>query len=100
MSKFNVKFQRDFEVGIEADDVATADKLARSVLAQFPEGTCKVLSVVAEGADMEKPCAECEAHGPIKPHTHRPTNNPSSGGSPGTPTIRVPELVDQIASAA
>lgn len=100
MKKFNVRFVREFEVQIEADSTDIAQALAAQVLAQFPPNSTKILSIVAEGVDMEVPCAECEANGPIKPHPHRPTNNPSSGGSPGTPTISVPVLVDQIASAA
>lgn len=49
MNKFNVKFQRDFEVQIEADTVELAEKLANQVLAQFPKDTCKLLSIIPEG---------------------------------------------------
>lgn len=101
MKKFTVKIQREFEVGIEAVDLQTAEALARQVLLQFPPGTAKLLSLVAEDAKDES-CAACKEEGPIKPDPtpspYRP--KPVGGGSPATPTIRVPVLVDQIAEAA
>lgn len=49
MNKFNAKFQREFEVQIEADDIQTAEQLARRVLTGFPAGTTKLLSILPEG---------------------------------------------------
>jgi hypothetical protein len=46
MKKFTVKFTREFEVEIEAIDAKIAEMLAKQVMAQFPEGTCKMLSVI------------------------------------------------------
>lgn len=44
--KFNVKFQREFEIQINASDLAAAEARAHGVLAQFPSETCKLLSIV------------------------------------------------------
>lgn len=87
MPKFNVKFSQVYEVVIEADTLGTAQGQAHKVVAQFPPGHCKLLSILAEGvADPTAP----ESPTP-------PFGRPVGGGSPGTPTVRVPELVDQIA---
>ena len=96
MKKYLVKFQRDFEVEIEADTVGVVQGLARNVLRQFPEGTCKLLSITREGY-VDKPCIGCQEDGPLPSRRGPPDNKPLGGGSPGTPTVRVPELVDQIA---
>jgi hypothetical protein len=48
MQKFNVKFSRDFEVGIEADTLALAELLAGRIIAEFPASTCRLLSIVPE----------------------------------------------------
>lgn len=48
MKNFNVKFLREFEVQIQADTAATAQVLANRVLAQFPVGSCRLLSIIAE----------------------------------------------------
>jgi hypothetical protein len=50
MANYGVTFTREFRVEIEADNLETADLLARAVIKQFPPGTCKLLSVVAESA--------------------------------------------------
>jgi hypothetical protein len=94
MKKFNVKFQREFEVQVEADSLEIAGQLARQVLAQFPAGSCKLLSIYAE--DYVEPT---ESIGPDQPTPPR-GGSPLGGGSPGTPTATVPVLVDQIAEAA
>lgn len=92
MKKYNVTFQREFEVGIEAESTEIAEKLANQVLTQFPKGSCKLLSIIADDAVVftsEDP----------EPPT-RPWGRPNGGGSPGTPTVKLPELVDQVAKAA
>lgn len=91
MKKFQVKFVREFEVGIEAVDTPTAEALARQVLAQFPKDTVKILSIIAEDAVV---------YTSEDPEPTKPWGRPNGGGSPGTPTVKVPELVDQVAKAA
>jgi hypothetical protein len=49
MKKYTARFQRLFEVEIEANDVKHAETITKQVLAQFPEGTCILLSIYAEG---------------------------------------------------
>lgn len=93
MKKFTVKLQRDFEVEVEAEDIVIADALARQVLAQFPEGTCKLLSIKAD--DYKEPPEEPDPV-PFKPRGGKP----NGGGTPGTPVVRNEILVDQIAEAA
>lgn len=90
MSKFTVKFQRDFEVDIEVESTAHAQVWAQTMILQFPKETCKILSIIREGVEVETT--------PDKPPT--PFGRPNGGGSPGTPVIRVETLVDQIAEAA
>lgn len=92
MSKFSVKFLREFEVDIQAEDTKIAEQLAQRILSQFPPGTVKLLSVIAEGAVV---IADGEPSPPTKPW-----GNPNGGGSPGTPIVRREVLVDQIAEAA
>lgn len=97
MKKFTVKFVREFEVEVQAEDASAAKLLADRVLTQFPKGTTKLLSLVAEDY-VESKCAGC-AVDPLNPHG-KPRGNPDGGGSPGTPVIRIEELADQVAEAA
>lgn len=90
MRKFHVKFLREFEVEIQAESTAVAEQMAQRLTGQFPPETCKLLSIIAEDAP--------KAEAPKPPN--KPWGRPNGGGSPGTPTIRVPELIDQIAEAA
>jgi hypothetical protein len=101
MKKFTVKFLREFEVEIEAENGAHAKNIAERILTQFPAGTCKLLSLVAEDY-TEQPCQGCLDFGPIKSEVGTPPRggHPNGGGSPGTPIIRTEEIVDQIAAAA
>ena len=92
MTKFKVKFLREFEVDIDAESLEIAGQLAQKVLTQFANGTCKLLSIVQEGVVVTQ---ESE-----KPRTPPRGGPPNLGGSPGTPVIRTPEIVDQIARAA
>ena len=55
MKKFNVKFSREFEVDVEAETTEIAQALARNIIAQFPKGSCKLLSIIAE--DYVEPAA-------------------------------------------
>lgn len=89
MKKFNVKFSREFEVEIEAENTQIAEALTHQVMAQFPPDTCKLLSIIAEGVQIETS---------DKPTP--PFGRPNGGGSPGTPVARQEVLVDQIAKAA
>lgn len=98
MKKFHVKFVREFEVDVEADDAVIANKLANAILAQFPAGTCRLLSIIAEGY-VEAECAGC-AVDPMNPHGRPRGGNPNGGGSPGTPVVKQEVLVDQVAEAA
>lgn len=99
MKKFSVKFLREFEVEIQADNGDSAAQIASSILAQFPKGSCKLLSIVAEDY-IERGCTACE-EGTIKPSSGKPPHgNPGGGGSPGTPVVRTEEMVDQVAEAA
>jgi|SRR5579871_1508381 len=97
LRKFRVKFLREFEVEIEAESGEMATQISSSILAQFPKDTCKLLSVIAEDY-VEQPCAGCAAD-PLNP-SGKPRGNPTGGGSPGTPTVKTPPLVDQVAEAA
>lgn len=98
MKKFTVKFLREFEVEVQADSGDMASQIAASILAQFPKDSCKLLSIVAENY-VEGECAGC-AVDPMSPHGKPRGGKPNGGGSPGTPTISVPVLVDQVAEAA
>lgn len=89
MKKFTVKFQRDFEAEIEAVDIDIAGTIAHNIVAQFPAGTCKLLSVLPEGYVP-----------PADPEPVRPRGGPPSGGTPGTPVVKQEILADQIAKAA
>lgn len=88
MPKFIAKMLREFEAEITADTIENAEGIAKSILEQIPDS--KLLSILPEGyvepTDPEKPI--------------RPGNKPVGGGSPGTPTVSVPVLVDQIAKVA
>ncbi len=99
MKKFNATLVREFQVGIEADSAAIAERIAHQVMAQFPAGTCRLLSLIEDGYE-EKPCAACDAGDLKKPDQPPPHGTPTPGGSPGTPTVSVPVLVDQVAKAA
>lgn len=92
MKNYSVKFAREFEVQVQADTLEVAQVLARRVIAQFPTDSCKLLSIIAEGCEVES------VSPPEKPQP--PFGRPSGGGTPGTPVVRVEELVDQIAEAA
>lgn len=99
MKKFKVKFSREFEVDVEAESGTIAEAMARSIITQFPPGTCKLLSVIAEGhGEME--CAGC-AVDPMNPYGKPRGPKPDGhGGTPGTPVVRQEVLVDQVAEAA
>ena len=58
VTNYGVTLVREFQVEVEADSLETADTLARRIIAQFPTGTCKLLSVVA---DSSKPAALCKS---------------------------------------
>lgn len=92
MKNFNVRFAREFEVQVQADETAIAEVLAKRVIAQFPKDSCKLLSIIAEGCEVES------VSPPEKPQP--PFGRPNGGGTPGTPVVRVEELVDQVAEAA
>ena len=98
MKKFNAKFLREFEVGVEAESMEVAQRLVARIIAQF-QGTARLLSIVAEDA-VDEPCAACQEEGPIKPTPGSPHNKPTGGGAPGAGTAHVEILVDQIAKAA
>lgn len=99
MKTFKVKFVREFEVDVEADSGVGAANIAATILEQFPKDTCKVLSIIAEDY-VEGECTGC-AVDPMKPHGKPKGPKPDpSGGSPATPVMKVPVLVDQIAVAA
>lgn len=90
---FVAKYQRDFEVQVHALDVKMAEAMAKEILKQFPKDTVKLLSLL--------PLGYVEPAEPEKPTTPtRPGNKPVGGGSPGTPVVSTPVLVDQIAKAA
>lgn len=91
MKKFTVKFQREFEVEVEADSLETAEQLARQVLLQFPPQTAKLLSILPEG--YIEPVAP-------PPQLSPPRGRPLGGGSSGPTIVRVPVLIDQIAKVA
>lgn len=93
MKKYQVTFQRAFEVNVEADSLEVAELLAKQIIAQFPADTCKLLSIVAEDAVVQHSSPD------IKPPTS-PLGRPPTGGTPGTPVIRQEVLEDQIAEAA
>jgi hypothetical protein len=99
MKKFTAKFLREFEVVIEADDSATGYQIAEQILAQFPKGSVKLLSVIAEDHE-DNTCKACQLDWidvPTPPRGGKPTG----GGSPQTPALPVSApLVDQIAEAA
>lgn len=48
MTNYGVTFVREFRVEVEAGNLKTAETLARRVIASFPAGTCKLLSVIAD----------------------------------------------------
>lgn len=98
--QFIVKFVRQFEAEIEAESTEAAVALAQGIVKEFPTDTCRVLSIVTEGY-VEQPCPACEAGDIQRSEGTHPHGNPSGGGNtPGTPTVKVPMLVDQIAEAA
>lgn len=97
MKKFAVKFLREFEVEVVAENSASAQTIASNILAQFPKDSCKLLSIIAEGVDVEV-LAEIGGETGRKPPP--PKGPPNMGGSPATPVIRLPVLADQIAAAA
>ena len=45
MKTFDVTFQREFTVQIEADNLEHAQKLAHQVMAQHPPGKAKLTSI-------------------------------------------------------
>lgn len=99
MKKFKVKYVREFEVDVEAEDSVIALNFADAVVAQFPEGTCRLLSII-DWEYVERECAGC-AVDPMNPHGKPKGPKPDpSGGSPATPVMKVPVLVDQVAQAA
>jgi hypothetical protein len=49
MKKFIAKYQRDFEVDIEAEDMAHAEALSKNIVSGFSVGTCKMLSLTEQG---------------------------------------------------
>lgn len=97
MKKFTVKFARQFDVEIEADTSESARSIADRILEQFPKDSCKLLSIIAEGAEIEV-LAEISGETGRKPTP--PSGPPNLGGSPATPVVRLPVLEDQIAAAA
>lgn len=58
MLNFNVTFQREFTVQIEADSIKTAEVTARNILAQFPKDSCKLTSVAKDEATRRVPAAK------------------------------------------
>ncbi len=60
MQTYKVKFSRDFEVDIHAETLPLAGQLAKQVIAQFPAGSCKILSIIPEGY-VEPPDAANDA---------------------------------------
>jgi hypothetical protein len=62
MRKFTVKFNREFEVGIEAENLEVAQALSRQIIANFPPETARVLSIIEEGVDVivSSPAAQAE----------------------------------------
>lgn len=48
MKNYYVKFLREFDAEVQADNVQYAQVLARRVIAQFPEGSCRLVSIIAE----------------------------------------------------
>lgn len=99
MKQFKVKFVREFEVGVEAEDAVHAKSLADEIVKQFPADTCRLLSVI-DDAYVEGECGGC-AVDPHKPYGKPKGPKPDpSGGSPSTPVMKVPMLVDQVAQAA
>lgn len=98
MKKFVIKFLRGFEVEVQADSGDMASQIATSVLAQFPKGSCKLLSIVAEDY-VEGECLGC-AVDPMNPHGKPRGGPPNLGGNPGGTVVKLPVLVDQIAEAA
>jgi hypothetical protein len=91
--KYHIKFQRDFEVEFEALDMESAEKLAHDLVAQFPAGSCKLLSIYAD--DYKAPPDD-----PAPVVSPPRGGSPVGGGTPGTPVVKTEILVDQIAEAA
>jgi hypothetical protein len=100
MKKFKAKFLRIFEVEVEADDASDARTIGADIVGQFPQGTCKLLSVIEEGHEDATcaACADAEKNG-TGPHTPK-GGPPTLGGSPATPVVKLPKLADQVAEAA
>lgn len=99
MKKFKIKFVREFEVDVEADSGAAAAQIAAAIPEQFPKDTCRLLSII-DWEHLERECAGC-AVDPMNPHGKPKGPKPDpSGGSPATPVMKVPVLVDQVAQAA
>lgn len=97
MKKYNVKFVREFEVEVEAVSTGAATAIAERIMAQFAPGSCKLLSVVAEGVEVEVVAELGLGSGRAPPPRG---GKPNGGGTPGTPVVRTEVLVDQIAEAA
>lgn len=89
--KYVARFERTFECEVMAKDIKEAQTLARFALKEFPEGTCRMVSLKRDGY-VDPP--DAPAPTPVKPRNKPP------GGSPGTPIVRQEVLVDQIAEAA
>lgn len=98
MKKFKVKFVREFEVQIQAENGAMASQVGSSIIAQFPKDTCKLLSIIAEDY-VESECSGC-AVDPMNPKGKPRGGPPNLGGNSGGTVVKVPVLVDQIAAAA
>lgn len=98
MPNFIVRYQVDMTCTAEADTVEAAAALARAQLKKSGL-LCRVLAVYPEGE--ESPCLSMDAYLAADNPTRKPPGKPSpSGGTPGTPVIRIEEQPDLIAAAA
>lgn len=98
MPNFSVRYQVDMTCTAEADTVEAAAALVRAELRK--KGLVyRVVAIWPEGQPF--PGLEMGAHIATDKPTRKPPGKPSpSGGTPGTPVIRIEEQPDVIAAAA
>ena len=97
--QFTISYLMRCKTAVEAASAAAAkgqfDELAKA----YGDGI--VLLEIRAHDYVERPCPGC-AVDPMNPSgkPKPPAGPPNMGGSPATPVVRLPELVDQIAAVA
>lgn len=97
MKKYYCNFLRAFQAVIECETMEDAQRQAIRIHAEFPEGSCRLLSIKAEDYVEPADAKPEPTKGPDGREPTGPKGKPPTGPTPGTPTVAEAVITEAVA---